>query len=490
MPRKDVRLSTRRGLMYEGNATPPNSLSRPLVQTLIHAHIHAIAQARRRTWNSISSHTYRNPCAMKKEIAVIGGGFAGLNLVKHLSENGDFHVTLVDMNNYHLFPPLLYQVATGFLDVSNIAYPFRKLFHGNKNIRFRLGKLQKVLPDDNKALLSTSELSYDYLVLATGTETNYFGMENIRRAALPMKTVDDAIEIRNLMLQRMEELAMEPDKAIKKKMGTVVIVGGGPTGVEIAGMLAEMRKSILHRDYPELTGLQPRICLVDGSSALLSAMSEQSQKYTYDMLLKMGVEVHLNAQVKDYVKDTVIFADGKTIETKILFWTAGVTARIFEGIPPESYGRGNRLLADEYNKVIGTRNIYAIGDACLLTSDRNFPQGHPQLAQVALQQGKNLAANLAAVLRNQPFSAFEYDDKGSLAIIGRSKAVADIPKPPVHFQGFIAWATWLFVHLFSLITYRNRFMTLVNWAVAFFTRDQSLRMIIRPGTDGRRKSND
>ena len=281
---------------------------------------------------------------MKTGIAVIGGGFAGLNLVKHLAEDENFRITLVDVNNYHLFPPLLYQVATGFLDVSNIAYPFRKLFHGNKNIRFRLGKLQKVMPEDNKVLLSTGELSYDYLVLATGTETNYFGMENIRDAALPMKTVDDAIEIRNYMLQKMEEAAIAPDKTIKNKLATVVIVGGGPTGVEIAGMLAEMRKSILHRDYPELTGLQPRICLVDGSSALLSAMSRQSQKYAHDMLSEMGVEVRLNTQVKDYVNDTVIFADGHTIETKILFWTAGVTSRMFPGIPRESYGRGNRLL--------------------------------------------------------------------------------------------------------------------------------------------------
>jgi NADH:ubiquinone reductase (H+-translocating) len=427
---------------------------------------------------------------MKKETVVIGGGFAGLNLVKHLAKGGNFHVTLVDMNNYHLFPPLLYQVATGFLDASNITYPFRKLFRGNGDIRFRLGRLQKVMSNDNKVLLSTGELSYDYLVLATGTETNYFGMENIRRVALPMKTVDDAIEIRNYVLQKMEELTIEPDKAIKKKLGTVVIAGGGPTGVEIAGMLAEMRKSILHRDYPELTGLQPRICLVDGASTLLGAMSGRSQKYTHDALRKMGVEVHLNTNVKDYVNDKVIFADGKTIETKILFWTAGVTSRVFEGMPEESYGRGSRLLADEYNKVIGTRNIYAIGDTCLLTSDGNFPQGHPQLAQVALQQGRNLAANLAAMLHGHPLTAFVYDDKGSLAIIGRNKAVADIPKPGLHFQGFIAWVTWLFVHLFSLITYRNRLMTVANWAVAFFTKDQSLRMIIRPGTDGRRKSNE
>jgi NADH:ubiquinone reductase (H+-translocating) len=427
---------------------------------------------------------------MKTEIVIIGGGFAGLKLVRHLAQAGHFHVTLVDLHNYHLFPPLLYQVATGFLDASNITYPFRKLFHGKENIRFRLGRLQKVMPEDHKVLLSTGELSYDYLVLATGTETNYFGMENIRQAALPMKTVDDAIEIRNYMLQKMEEATIDLDETKKKKLFSVVIAGGGPTGVEIAGMLAEMRNSILHRDYPELIGLQPRIYLVDGSSTLLSAMSQQSQKYAYAMLRKMGVEVHLNTQVKDYVNDMVIFTDGKTIETKILFWTAGVTSRVFEGMPKESYGWGNRLLTDEYNKVVGTRDIYAIGDTCLLTSDRNFLHGHPQLAQVALQQGENLAANLIAMLHDQPLTAFGYHDKGSLAIIGRNKAVADIPKPAVHFQGFIAWVTWLFVHLFSLITYRNRLMTVANWAVAFFTRDQSLRMIIRPRPHQHGKENE
>jgi len=272
---------------------------------------------------------------MKTRITIIGGGFAGLNLIKHLAGKEEFDVTLVDMNNYHLFPPLLYQVATGFLDVSNIAYPFRKFFHGRENVHFRLGKLQKVMPEDNKVLLSTGELAYDQLVLATGTEPNYFGIENIRRAALPMKTADDAIEIRNYMLQKMEEVTIEPDEARRKKLFSVVIAGGGPTGVEIAGMLAEMRKRILHRDYPELTGLQPRIHLVDGASALLGAMSVQSQKYTHETLLEMGVEVHLNTQVKDYINGTVVFLDGKTIETQILLWTAGVTARIFEGLSQE-----------------------------------------------------------------------------------------------------------------------------------------------------------
>jgi NADH dehydrogenase len=420
---------------------------------------------------------------MKTRIVIIGGGFAGINLVKHLADEMEFHVTLVDMNNYNFFPPLLYQVATGFLDVSNICYPFRKLFHDKKNLSFRLGELQKVIPEENKVLLSTCELSYDYLVLATGTESNYFGMENIRKAALPMKTVDDAIEIRNYMLQKMEEVIIAADETEKKKLATVVIAGGGPTGVEIAGMLAEMRENILEKDYPELSRQGARIYLVDGAATLLTPMSEKSQKYAYDTLVKMGVKVRLNARVKDYVNDTVIFADGETIQTRILFWTGGVTAKVFEGVPPESYGQGNRLRVDEYNKVTGTRNIHAIGDTCLLISDKNFPQGHPQLAQVALQQGKNLAGNFIATLHDKPLKPFVYDDKGAMAIIGRSKAVADIPGAGRHFNGFIAWTAWLFVHLFSLIAYRNRFMTMANWAMALLTKDQSLRMIVRPSPE-------
>lgn len=417
---------------------------------------------------------------MKTKIAIIGGGFAGLNLVKQLAGKEEFDVTLVDMNNYHLFPPLLYQVATGFLDISNIAYPFRKFFQGKKNIHFRLGTLQKVIPQQNKVLLSTGELAYDHLVIATGTRSNYFGLDNIQRAALPMKTADDAIDMRNYMLQRMEEIVVESEEVKNKKQFSLVITGGGPTGVEIAGMLAEMRKKVLYRDYPELKGLQPTIHLVDSAPALLSAMSVKSQQYTYETLRKMGVEVHLNTRVKDYADNKVIFTDGKVIETRILLWTAGVTGKVFDGLPQQSYGQGNRLLVDEYNKVMKTENIYAIGDTCLLTADKDFPEGHPQLAQVAIQQGKNLAANFSALTYRQPLTRFKYSDKGSLAIIGQNKAVADFPRLSLHLEGITAWLIWVFVHLFSLVAYRNRFMTFANWAVAFFTRDQALRMIIRP----------
>lgn len=420
---------------------------------------------------------------MEKEILIIGGGFAGINLARNLIGAPGIHVTLVDKNNYNFFPPLLYQVATGFLEVSNISYPFRKLFHNKKNINFRMGELQKIIPGENRVILSNGELSYDYLVLATGTESNFFGIENIKKASLPMKTVDDAIEMRNALLLKTEEATISTDEIEKRKLSTIVIAGGGPTGVEVAGMLAEMRMNILQKDYPELKRGSVKIYLVDGASVLLAPMSEKSQKYTYDALVKMGVEVILNKQVKDYVDDTVIFADGSTIQTKLLLWTAGVTSRIFEGIPKESYGRGRRLLVDEYNKVIGLQNIYAIGDTCIQSTDKNFPDGHPQLAQVAIQQGKNLAKNIKTPAK---LTAFSYYDKGSMAIIGRNKAVADIPKPKMNFKGWFAWVLWLFVHLFSLINYRNRIKTMYNWTVAYFTKDQSLRMIIRPSKKGYR----
>ena len=417
---------------------------------------------------------------MDKEIVIIGGGFAGINLAQKLANTEGIHVTLVDKNNYNFFPPLLDQVATGFLEVSNISYPFRKLFHHKRNVSFRMGELIKILPGEKKVELSSGIIAYDYLVLATGTVTNFFGIENIRRRALPMKTVDDAIEMRNTLLQRSEQATITTNEDELRKLASVVIAGGGPTGVEVAGMLAEMRANILEKDYPELKARKYRIYLIDAAPVLLAPMSKVAQKYTHDTLVKMGVEVKLNKQVKDYVDDNVIFADGEKIPTKLLLWTAGVTAMNFEGIPTESYGKGKRLLVDEYNKVVGTDNIYAIGDTCLQMTDEKFPQGHPQVAQVAIQQGKKLAKNFKAFLKGKPLTPFTYNDKGSMAIIGRSKAAADIPKPELHLKGFVAWIIWLFIHLVSLINFRNKIKTFYNWAIAFFTKDQSLRMIIRP----------
>ena len=413
-------------------------------------------------------------------IVIIGGGFAGINLAKALTNEKDITVTLVDKNNYNFFPPLIYQVATAFLEPSSISYPFRKFFAGKKNLQFRLGELLKVIPNENKVILNNGELVYDQLVFATGAETSYFGMENVRKNAIPMKTLNDAIEMRNTLLKNLEKAAICKDIRKRRKLLTIVVAGGGPTGVEVSGMFAEMRKSILIKEYPELDTTASNIYLVDGGDALLSPMSVASQQDTLEAVTKLGVVVKLNTRVVDYKEDTVFFADGNTIQTKNLIWAAGITAREFEGIPAESYGRGKRMLADAFNKVNGTTNIFAIGDTCLQLTDVNFPEGHPQVAQVAIQQGLNLADNFKNLLQQKALKPFIYKDKGSMAIIGKNKAVVDLPKPNLHFKGFFAWMIWLFVHLMSLITYRNRINTFYHWMIAYFSKDQSLRMIIRP----------
>lgn len=425
-----------------------------------------------------------------KHIVIIGGGFAGINLAKSLANNKDFNITLVDRNNYNFFPPLLYQVATSYLETSSICYPFRRFLRGKKNIQFRMGEFKRLIPGENKVVLSTGELTYDHLVFSVGVETNFFGMENVKRNALPMKTVNDALELRNYFLQRMEQATRTTDSAERQKLLTIVVAGGGPTGVEVSGVLAEMKKKVIPKDYPELTGkgYESHIYLVDGGGQLLAPMSPKSQSDTLSALTKMGVEVKLNHQVKDYQDDIVTFANGETIATKTVVWAAGITGSVFEGIPAESYGRGKRLIVDEINKVTGFPNVYAIGDTCLQTTDKNFPNGHPQVAQVAIQQGKRLAKNFAALAKGEATKPFTYHDKGTMAIIGWNKAVADIPKPKLHFNGFIAWLMWLFIHVISLINYRNKLRTLYNWTGAYFTKDQTLRMIVRPGREaGSRK---
>lgn len=416
---------------------------------------------------------------MNKEVVVIGGGFAGINVVEHLKNKKEVHVTLVDLNNYNFFPPLLYQVATGFIENSNISFPFRKMLQKSRNCNFRKGELLRIDSKNKKVVLSTGELNYDFLVLATGTESNYFGMENIKNHAFPMKTIDDAIELRNEMLKNMEALSIETNEREREKLSTFVVAGGGPTGVEVAGMLAEMRKNIIKKDYPEINEKKIRIYLVDGAPTLLTPMSRQSQNYTYETLRKMGVEVKLNTQVSDYIDDKVMLADSTTIATKLLIWTAGVVSKTFEGIADESYGRGKRIKVNELNEVKNMENVFAIGDTCIMSDDGLFLNGHPQLAQPALQQGKNLAQNILAIIKGKKKTPFSYRDRGAMAIIGRNKAVAEIPSPKMNFKGWIAWAMWLFIHLFSLISYRNRIKTMYNWTIAYFTKDQSLRMIIR-----------
>ena len=424
--------------------------------------------------------TIAGTSVMEKRIIIIGGGFAGINLALALGKTTNYQVTLVDKNNYNFFPPLIYQVATAYLEPSAISYPIRKLFRHKKNLHFRLGELLKVMPEENRILLSNGTVEYDYLVFATGAETNYFGMENVKKNAIPMKTLSDAIQMRNRILTHIEEATIaSKDDEITKYLN-IVVAGGGPTGVEISGMFAEMRTSIVNKDYPELTNTGAEIYLVDGGNTLLKPMSAKSQQHTYDALTKLGVKVILNCHVNDFVDNKVILSNGTVIPSKNLIWAAGVSAMIFDGIPASSYGRSKRMAVDEHNLLQGFQNIYAIGDTCIQSGDPEFPEGHPQVAQVAIQQGETLAYNFEQKIQHKPLRSFTYKDRGSMAIIGRNNAVADLPKPKVHMSGFFAWLTWLFIHLLSLISYRNRLNTLYNWTVAYFSKDQSLRMIIRP----------
>ncbi len=412
-----------------------------------------------------------------KNVIIVGGGFAGIRLAKDLAKDDRFHITLVDINNYHFFPPLLYQVATAFIEASNISYPFRRMFQNQDNIRFYMGTLLEVDPASQTIVTSTGTLEYDYLVLSLGTETNYFGMENVKNNSVPMKNITDALNLRNHLLLTMEKAVRAQEREEKRKLLNIVIAGGGPTGVEIAGMLAEMGHYVKNSEYPEIKDLSANIHLIDAGPSLLGPMSTKAQVEAYRVLKNLGVRIQLNKSVKDYVNGKVILSDGTTISTNALIWTSGVIAREVPGLPTESIGRGRRIVVNEYNAVIGTHNIFSIGDICLQSSDKNFPNGHPQLAQVAMQQGELLGKNFKRMASNQPLIPFEYNDKGSMAIISKFKAVADLPK--FSFKGFFAWLIWLFIHIIPIAGYRNKAKLALNWFWSFISNNPTLRLIIR-----------
>lgn len=414
-----------------------------------------------------------------KKILVIGGGFAGLNLVQQLSGNKNYEITLVDKNNYNYFPPLLYQVATSFLNASSISYPYRKLLR-DKKMNFRMAELLRVDPMNQIAYLNDGELKYDHLVFATGARTNFYGIESIEKNAIPMKTIDDALRMRNALLKSLETAAVTTDPLARKKLLNIVVAGGGPTGVEVAGMLAEMKKFIQVKDYPELDGTPGDIYIVNSGPDLLAPMSDKTHKETYNALISLGVHVKLNTKVTDFTDGIVRLSSGEQIATKTLIWAAGITANTFEGIPVSSLGIGQRMVTDRFNRVKGLYNVWAIGDISIQHSDPLYPSGHPQLAQVAIQQGSNLAANFTASAQDKSLKAFKYIDRGDMAVVGRHIAVVDLFKNKVHVGGLAALLIWFFIHLIALVNYNNKLRTLYNWAVAFITRDQALRMIIRP----------
>jgi NADH dehydrogenase len=415
---------------------------------------------------------------MKKHIVIAGGGFAGINLIKSLRNDRRFRITLVDKNNYHFFPPLIYQVATSFIEASNISYPFRKLFSNDKHVSFHMGSLVRVIPDTKTIETDTGNLHYDYLVLAMGTESNFFGMENVQRCALPMKNIEEALYLRNHILLTLEEAARNKDIKEAEKLQNIVIAGGGPTGVELAGMLAEMGKYIAQKEYPEIKLILSNLYLIDALPSLLSPMSKVAQKTAYDTLKELGVKILLNISVKDYKDCKVFLSDGTLIETETLIWTSGVIGREVPGIPVESIGKGRRILVDVYNKVENTQNIYALGDLCLMLSEEKYLKGHPQLAQVAIQQGKNLAKNFKRIEEEKVLIPFKYNDKGSMAIISKFNAVVDLPNSS--FKGFTAWLTWLFIHIIPLVGFRSKIQLALDWFRLFITNNPSIRLILFP----------
>ena len=415
----------------------------------------------------------------KKHIVIVGGGFAGLELVKVLNRSGKYKITLVDMNNYNFFPPLLYQLAAGFMEPSSISYPFRRLFRKYKNARFRMATLREVVPSENKLILSNGELHYDVLVMATGAESNFFGNKDVEEKAMPMKTVGDALMLRNLVYTRLERATRTEDKELRRKLLSFAIAGAGPTGVELSGIFAEMKQNIMRKDYPELTYDDlGDIYLIDGQNTVLAPMSKKAQAYTEKILLKKGVKLKLGVQVTDFLNDEVYLSDGTILDARNLIWAAGISAKTFKGIDDKQHlGRGRRMKTDAFNKMEGFENIYAIGDSSIMTADPHFPQGHPQLAQVALQQAKNLGKNFNKDFVNP--TPFSYVDKGSMAIIGRNQAVADLPKH-IFLKGFVAWAIWAFIHIMSLVNFRNKLKALYNWVGYYISKDQSYRMVLRP----------
>ena len=406
---------------------------------------------------------------------IVGGGFGGLKLANELRKTG-MQVVLVDKNNFHQFPPLIYQVASSGIEPSSISFPFRKIFRKRKNFYFRMAEARSIFP--NRKILQTSigKIEYDYLVLAAGTTTNFFGNKHLEEEAMPMKTLPEAMGLRNALLSNLERSITCATEQERNELQNIVIVGGGATGVEIAGVLSEMKRYVLPADYPDMDSSQLNIFLIEAAGRLLGGMSSESSAAAEQFLRNMGVNVCLHKKVTDYRDHKVIFEDGMEIPTRTFIWVSGVRAVSIGNIPSECIGRGGRLKVDAYNRVEGLPDVFAIGDQCIMTADKDYPNGHPQLAQVAIQQGRLLAANLKRMEKKKALKPFHYKNLGSMATVGRNRAVAEFKK--VKTQGWIAWLLWLVVHLRSILGVRNRVSVMLNWIYNYFTYDQSLRIIV------------
>jgi len=413
-------------------------------------------------------------------VIIIGCGFAGLKLARMLVNKKDIEVLLIDKNNYHQFQPLFYQVATAGLDASNISFPLRKIFQKAKNMYLRITALKEIKTVENKIITDIGEFTYDILVLASGADTNFFGNEKIKTNAFPMKSTVEALQLRHHIIENFEHaLLAKNDEELQGRM-TILVVGAGPTGVELSGAIAEMRKYILPKDYPELDFSKMKIILVEGSPETLATMSEKSSEQSQKYLTALGVTVKTNTVVKDYDGTTATLSNGETIKTRTLLWAAGVKGNVPGGIDASLIVKGNRIKVDRYNKILSTENIYAIGDIAYMETPK-YPHGHPQLANVAINQGKNLAINLIHQVDGNKHlqKEFEYHDKGTMATVGRNLAVVDIPKPKIHLGGWIAWLIWMSLHLMLILGVKNKLQIFINWLYKYFTYDQNLRLLIR-----------
>ena len=417
------------------------------------------------------------PTSKNPRVVIIGGGFAGIALTKKL-RNKNFQVVLLDKHNYHTFQPLLYQVATGGLEAGSIAYPIRKVIQEYKDFYFRLTSVKEIDTTNQKVISEIGDLNYDYLVIATGSKTNYFGNKDIERYSMSMKTIPQSLNIRSLILENFEQAVLIKDVTERNLLINFVLVGGGPTGVELAGALAEMKKAILQKNYPDLDIDKMQINLIQSDDRILGTMSEKSSAEAEKFLIDLGVTIWKNVRVTNYDGRTITTNSDLTFETATVIWTAGVQGAKIVGLNAKSLVDGvERFRVNQYNQVAGYDNIFAIGDIASM-ENVNYPQGHPMMAQPALQQGKLLGENLVKMLNKQPMTPFEYNDKGVMATIGRNLAVVDLPN--YHFSGVFAWFVWMFVHLFSLIGFKNKAVVFLNWVYNYIWFDREGRLIIRP----------
>lgn len=407
-------------------------------------------------------------------VIIIGAGFGGVELARQL-KNKEVEVLLIDRNNYHTFQPLMYQVATGTLASDSISFPLRKMFKNQKNFRFRLAEVLSIDSKNKMVHTSVADYDYDYLVIATGATSNFFGNKQVEKYALPMKNIIEALNIRSYLLQNLEEAVLRKNASDRERYLNFVVVGGGPTGVELSGAIAEYQQHMLKKDYPELSTYEMKVFLVEGTGKILGALSEKSSRDAERYLHELGVKTILNTVVTDYDGNTVTLSSGEQIPTKTVIWGAGVMGQMPEGINPEIIQRGNRIKTNEQCIVDGEEVVYAIGDVSAMISEEN-PRGLPGVAPVAQQQGKYVAKHILNKLNNQETENFKYFDKGSMATVGRNRAVVDMGN--LHLKGFIAWMTWMFVHLVSIFGFRNRLVTFVNWSIKFLTKNSGIRLII------------